>query len=189
METETKTYYGAVDYVKAIAIVAVIITHAGLRGSDPNISAFEKVLRQSWVGFQVPAFFLVAGFLYHKSQKLPWSEIGRRLIRIIIPYLVASSVALLIGFGRPLSADKILFDLATGNVVGIYYFVFVLCLCIPFSWLYSRLPRPALWMILMLLVGYSALIAFGYLSRPSTTFFWSVRGLFFTFFLGYFTTG
>lgn len=189
MQTQARVYHGAVDYIKAIAIVCVVLTHSGLRGTDPDLSAVERIIRQSWVGFQVPAFFLVAGFLYHKREKLPWTEIARRLTRILIPYLVASGIALLLGFGRPFTPERILFNLATGNVVGIYYFVFALCLCIPFTWLYSRIPRPLLWLILAVLLAYSALFGFGYVPAPAQNFFWRARSLFLTFFLGYFTIG
>lgn len=189
METTTKHYFGSVDYIKAIAIVAVVLTHAGLRGTDPALTPFEKIIRQSWVGFQVPAFFLVAGFLYYQKDSISWREVARRVLRIVIPYLVASALAILLGFSRNLHFQAILFDLATGNTLGIYYFVFALCLCIPFVWLFSRLPAPILWAGLASLLGYSVLMAFGYLPRPMQGMFWSVRGLFFTFFLGYFVTG
>jgi len=189
VETTTKRYFGSVDYIKAIAIVAVVLTHAGLRGSDPALTPFEKIIRQSWVGFQVPAFFLVAGFLYHQASPISLRKVAQRVLRIMIPYLVASSLAILLGFSRTLHPQTILFDFATGNTIGIYYFVFVLCLCIPFIWLFSRLPALILWAGLVGLLGYSALMAFGYLPRPIQGLFWSVRGLFFTFFLGYFLTG
>ena len=189
METTAKRYFGSVDYIKAIAIVAVVLTHAGLRGSDPALTPFEKIIRQSWVGFQVPAFFLVAGFLYHQTNPISGREVARRVLRIVLPYLLASVLAILLGFSRNLDFQSILFDIATGNTIGIYYFVFALCLCIPFVWLFSRLPAPILWAALVGLLGYSTLMAFGYLPRPIQGLFWSVRGLFFTFFLGYFLTG
>ena len=186
---QSPVYHGAVDYIKAIAIVCVVITHSGLRGSDPDLSALERIIRQSWVGFQVPAFFLVAGFLYHKREQISLPEMLRRLSRILVPYLIASVIALMLGFGRPLTFDRVLFNLATGNVIGIYYFVFALCLCIPFIWLYSRIPVPLIWLLLALLLGYSALFGFGYLTPVTQGFFWRARDLLVTFFLGYFTIG
>ena len=189
MASAAKHHLGSIDYIKAIAIVAVVLTHAGLRGNNPALTPFEKIIRQSWVDFQVPAFFLIAGFLYHRATAISWVEVGRRLQRILLPYLVASALAIVLGYSGNRQIQTILFDLATGNALGIYYFVFALCLCIPFIWLFSRLPAPALWSALIALLGYSGLMAFGYLPRPINTVFWSVRGLFFTFFLGYFLTG
>ena len=184
-----KRHLGSVDYIKAIAIVAVVLTHAGLHVGNPALTAFEKIIRQSWVDFQVPSFFLVAGFLYHRASAISWGEVGRRLQRILVPYLVASGLVIALGYSGSREIQDILFDLATGDALGIYYFVFALCSCIPFIWLFSRLPTAALWAVLVALLAYSWLMSFGYWPRPTTTWFWTVRDLFFTFFLGYFLTG
>ena len=105
MARAEKRHLGSVDYIKAIAIVAVVLTHAGLQVGNPALTAFEKIIRQSWVDFQVPSFFLVAGFLYHRASAISWGEVGRRLQRILVPYLVASGLVIAFGYSGKLKSQ------------------------------------------------------------------------------------
>lgn len=178
-----------IDYVKAIAIVAVVFNHAGLRPFDPNWAPLERIILYTWVGFHVPSFFAVAGFLYYDPSPIELPEIARRLTRILGPYLVASCVGLLLGFASFDNASDVLYLLATGNVLGIYYFIFLLSIFIAGTWLFSRLPAPLLAMLVVGLFVYAASMAYGYVGRPSYGFFWGIRDPFFNYFLGYFLIG
>ena len=92
MASAAKHHLGSVDYIKAIAIVAVVLTHAGLRVGNPALTPFEKIIRQSWVGFQVPAFFLIAGFLYYRARAVFWQwRVG---LTLAPPLVVATSTSM-----------------------------------------------------------------------------------------------
>jgi peptidoglycan/LPS O-acetylase OafA/YrhL len=143
-----------VDFVKAAAIVAVAFTHAGLGPWSPAYSAWDYWLCAVWVNFQVPAFLAVSGFLYERGRPLAGHEVRARLARVLVPYLVACAVAYGLGLAQAASPGAVLFQLVTGSVLGIYYFIFLLALFIPTTWLLSRLDARriaalvgALWII------------------------------------------
>lgn len=130
----------AIDVIKAAAIVAVVFQHSGVSFLDPRYGVWDRALRSTWGAFHVPAFLLVAGFLYARAEPIGLPEIRRRLGRVLVPYLILSPIAWWIT--QP--GHGLLFALATGSASGIYYFIFVLVGCIAFSWLLSRLPHPVL---------------------------------------------
>jgi peptidoglycan/LPS O-acetylase OafA/YrhL len=117
--------YSSIDVLKATGIIAVVWIHAfqQLGTTNPPIIMRVGFLTR----FAVPAFFFASGFLYTHGRPLTAREFAaRRLVRILVPYLVASLLA--IGFRRwvlfePVSARQALFDLATGGAWGIYYFI------------------------------------------------------------------
>ena len=133
-----------IDFIKAAAIVAVVFTHAGPAPWQPTYAPLDLALRYSWTSFQVPAFLLVAGFLYQRPGALPWREAVQRLRRILIPYAIASCVAYWMGFWNPASLREALHQLVTVQTLGIYYFIRMLALCVAASWPLSRLAPGAL---------------------------------------------
>jgi len=133
----------AIDYVKALAIVAVAFTHAGIPPWDPNITSYDRVLSGFWVQFHVPAFLLLSGFLYYRSTEISFQRIRARMVRVLIPYLIASSIVQIAGFSDAKDVRDVLFQLATGSALGIYYFIFLLVSFIPTLWLLSRMSRRA----------------------------------------------
>ncbi len=133
----------AIDYVKALAIVAVAFTHAGLPPWDPNITSYDRGLSGFWVQFHVPAFLLLSGFLYYRSTEIGFQAIQVRLARVLIPYLIASSIVQLAGFSDARDVRDLLFQIATGSSLGIYYYIFLLVTFIPTLWLLSRMSRRA----------------------------------------------
>jgi surface polysaccharide O-acyltransferase-like enzyme len=134
-----------IDLVKAVSILGVIYIHSISRVmvvTDPIGLFFGD-----WTRFAVPGFVFAAGFLFKKgavdTPRLAW----RLLTRIIPPYLVCSLVILWLGMaergagaGVP-TGVRIAIDLAFGNTVGIYYFVFVISYLYAFSFL-LRLFSP-----------------------------------------------
>jgi fucose 4-O-acetylase-like acetyltransferase len=153
--------------------VAVVVNHAGPFGFDARRPEIDRLLRAGWVDFHVPAFVFVSGFLYHRLAPIPWREVGRRLARIVPPYLVASLLGIATGILRPKHATW--FALATGSASGIYYYVFVMALLIPLTWPMSRLPRRAVEIGLALLILHLVLAAFWKPLLPIQGWFWGVR--------------
>ncbi len=133
----------AIDYVKALAIVAVAFTHAGIPPWDPNFTSYDRLLSGFWVQFHVPAFLLLSGFLYYRSTEIGFQSVRTRLARLLIPYLIASSIVQLAGFSDARDVRDLLFQIATGSSLGIYYYIFLLVTFIPTLWFLSRMSRRA----------------------------------------------
>ena len=164
-----------IDFIKAAAIVAVVFTHAGPAPWQPTYTTLDLALRYSWNSFQVPAFLLVAGFLYQRPGALAWREVARRLRRILIPYLIASGICLGMGFWNPASVREALVQLVTAQTNGIYYFIRMLALCVAVFWPLSRLTPGALAGTLAVIACaaaalgiYGRIMWFGYVVPPYT---------------------
>jgi fucose 4-O-acetylase-like acetyltransferase len=109
----------AVDVIKAAAIVAVVLQHAGPPRWSPHYAEFDQVFRVSWIQFHVPAFVLMAGFLSAR-HRLGWDELVSRLRRLLVPYLVASTTIQLLGLPDSRGdLARIAFELATASSLGI----------------------------------------------------------------------
>jgi peptidoglycan/LPS O-acetylase OafA/YrhL len=170
---DARPEYAALHVIKAAAILAVVVNHAGPFGFSAKGPGLDRVLRSGWLDFHVPAFVFVSGFLYHRLAPIPWREVGRRLARIVPPYLVASLIGIAIGILQPKHGT--LFALATGSASGIYYYVFVMALLIPLTWPMSRLPRRAVELGLALLLLHLVLASFWRPLLPIQGWFWGVR--------------
>jgi len=182
-----RTHYGAIDYLKALAIVAVAFQHAGFSEWTAQWTIVEKILRSSWTAFHVPTFLLVSGFLYYRRAPIGARAIAGRIRRLLVPYLVASLVVVALGLGE--GRHGLAFKLATGSALGIYYFVFVLTICILSIGVLSRLPRPLLWSLLAVLVAYLSMTAVGQRFWLTLSLFWTPRDPLTLFWLGYFLIG
>lgn len=128
-----------VDRLRAVAIVTVVLIHT-LPFRAPTTGHLDW-----WLGdltrFAVPVLFLVSGWLVPaRPVGLVW--LRRRLTRLLVPYLTASTVMLLVTWASPLfDRPPVVRALLMGDAVGIYYFVFalvVLTLLVP---LLQRLSR------------------------------------------------
>ena len=159
--------------IKAAAIVAVLVNHAGPFGVGPDRPTLDRWLRTGWLDFHVPAFVFVSGFLYHGVAPIPWRGVARRLARIVPPYLVASLLGIALGIFRP--KDGIAFALATGSANGVYYYVFVMALLIPLLWPMSRLPSGAVSLALAALLAHLLVAMRWPALLPLQGWFWGLR--------------
>lgn len=170
--------HGSIDVLKAAAIVAVIWIHSFLTMGQPQAGVIR------WLGsvtrFAVPGFFFASGFLYFQRHRATLGVVGRRLKRVAVPYLVASLVAIV---GRwvyegPIALREILFELVTGNAVGIYYFIppFIgAVLLVIVLARYRRLVVPLL--ALLWVLGFLCERGFFTIKAPlgAGPFFWNLR--------------
>jgi fucose 4-O-acetylase-like acetyltransferase len=139
----------AVDWIKAIAILAVVVNHAGPPPWHPGFRFVDWLIRYGLVVFHVPAFLLVAGFLYQRAHAIGWREIGMRLQRTWIPFAVASAIAWGIGLWQPYGWRDALWALFAAQTIGTYKFIAFLGLCIVLTWPISRLAPRALLVLLL----------------------------------------
>jgi fucose 4-O-acetylase-like acetyltransferase len=166
--------YGTVDWLKALAILAVVFVHSGLPlGQQAPLA--DHVLRGRWVAFHVPTFLFVSGFLYRRASPIGLEVVALRMRRILVPYLVASLVAFAIGFANSSGLKAITFDLLSGAAFGVYYYVFVICALLPLIWLFSRMP--AAWVALFVVgpIVYFMALFFEPALRIETSWFWGIR--------------
>ena len=112
--------------LRSLALVTVVLIHALSPELDPDRSAIDR-----WLGdvtrAAVPAFVFASGYLAARHP-LPEGWRRRRLERLLVPYLVASGIALVLRASSdafpPLETPVA--DLLLGATFGPYYFVFVL---------------------------------------------------------------
>lgn len=135
-----------VDWLKAIAILAVVWIHAVTVSisAPPESRTVFVFLHLSQ--FAVPAFFFVAGFMAWQETPRSAGFAWERLRRLLVPYLIASGLMEWRRFVMqpvPPTPGDVVLDLLTGNALEIYYFVPMLACMIPVALLLSRAPRWA----------------------------------------------
>jgi fucose 4-O-acetylase-like acetyltransferase len=176
--------YGAIDTAKAVAVVAVVFTHAR-RVLFPEVATWDFWLCESWTPFQVPTFLFASGFPSQRGDAVPFARIRERWLRVIVPYALASALAYLVGVARAADARELLFQLATGSPLGVYYYVFLIAVIAPVAWPLSRTGETGAWALLGLCALATAWIA----ARGPGDWFWSLRNPLDHFALGYFVAG
>jgi fucose 4-O-acetylase-like acetyltransferase len=179
----------AFDHLKAIAIVAVVCTHAGSDAWFAEGSPVVWFLTKSWTVFHVPSFLFVSGFLYAKPQAIAASGAAARLLRVLLPYVLWSCVAQASGLSGASSMREVLFQFATASSLGVYYYVMLLSGCIalmlPLSFL-GRRGALALWCVY---TAYSVGAAVWPEWRTGDTLFWLMREPLQLYAFGFFLTG
>lgn len=196
-----------VDLLKAMGILAVVVIHSLRDFWNPDFTASEL-----WIGqlmrFGVPAFLAVSGYLYAVPQA-SWTSVRPRLRRILLPYLFASSIAILLGLwqhslsappaylldalmgpaGDTSSASRtvatIVLDIALGNAFGPYYYVLVISFFVLISPLIALLGSRALTLLLFVTLAGQIVFEGGFWYWND--FFWHVRNP--LLWGGYFVTG
>jgi surface polysaccharide O-acyltransferase-like enzyme len=148
--------FDAIDVIKTAAIVAVVLTHSVLSSSMELHSSWDRLLGRGWVSFHVPSFLAVSGFLYCSRTAVAWRTVLERLGRVLVPYGVASIVALVLGDVPP-RGPGFLERLVTGNTQGHYYYVVLIAVYIPFVWPMSRMRKGWISAILLVLLAYPLL--------------------------------
>jgi peptidoglycan/LPS O-acetylase OafA/YrhL len=166
------------DLIRALAIVGVVITHAGFIAfsEDRRILLISIDTLQL---FCVPAFLLLSGFFLTnklENQNNPTLIIKKRLSRIIPPYLFWSvALYIFLNFGNLKKFDLIslIQNILTGSVMPPYYFIVVIIQCYFWWWLLVKLrfleARKILALGLSFQIIYTILFyltAFKYISIP-----------------------
>lgn len=140
------------DSIRALAIVSVVITHAGFSAFRDRRILFVAI--DTFQLFCVPAFLLLSGFfLTNKldNQNNPGQVVKKRLSRIIPPYLFWSVTSYILNNWNSLQKIDLLSllrDILTGSVMPPYYFIVVIIQCYGWWWLLAKLrvlePRKVL---------------------------------------------
>jgi peptidoglycan/LPS O-acetylase OafA/YrhL len=175
-----------VDWFKAIAILAVVSQHALTPYWNSWRGAADQFLEPA-VHFHVSVFLFASGFLTHSAPAFGARDLAKRLARILPPYVIASLVIELGNLPGRSGTQPFAFALLIGNVLAIYYFVFLLVACLLLTWPLSRLSERSLLAILGGLLAY--MVAFPQLSvlmwGPLGAMLWGFRdpGAYYAYFL------
>ncbi|MEG4575982.1 acyltransferase [Microcoleus sp. N3A4] len=140
------------DLIRALAIVSVVITHAGFLAFKDRRILFVAI--DTLQLFCVPAFLLLSGFFLTnklENQNNPALVVKKRLSKIIPPYLFWS-IALYIlnnlGDLKKFDLLSLIRDILTGSVMPPYYFIVVIVQCYGWWWLLVKFrvlePRKVL---------------------------------------------
>ena len=81
----TTSYDPFIDFIKAYAIICVLIGH--------TIPGITHVGYGLWAGMQVPLFILVQGF--HGLKHKPQLNIIKLFIRVILPFFIVQTFAII----------------------------------------------------------------------------------------------
>lgn len=179
----------AIDHIKAAAIVAVVFTHAGRSGWAPRADSYDFFLTWVWTLFHVPSFLFVSGFLYARSSGVDLAHVRSRLSRVLIPYLIASGVAQLAGVTAARSLSDVVYQLATASSLGVYYYIFIILVCIPLIWPLSRMGSRGVLAVWLACFALTVAFEVDPSLRPTTSWHWAVRDPLEKFQLGYFLSG
>ena len=178
--------FAEVDTLKGVGILLVVLIHSLRPSWDPGISGAEL-----WLGyitrFAVPGFFAASGYLYATSRPIPRAIIGKRLLRLLVPYAVASVAAQVFFLVSPVPPQTGPFwlDFLLAASFGAYYFVLMLALFIVGSPVLARMRTRSVAFLLIPLLGAQWLLETGTL--PAASFFWHLRNPFL--WAGYFVLG
>jgi peptidoglycan/LPS O-acetylase OafA/YrhL len=165
----------AIDWLKAAAILAVIATHAAAPFFSKSRSMADVIVG-IFADFHVPCFFAVSGFLYAtERQKDTAAATRRRLLRLLVPYLVAVTFAYLLGIARAGSLLQLLGQVALGGTLGIYYFVFVLLIFVLLAGVLGAMSARVAEVLLVATLSYWALAALVPALRQGGDLFWYLR--------------
>lgn len=127
------------DLIRALAIVSVVITHAGFSALGDRRILFVAI--DTLQLFCVPAFLLLSGFFLTnklENQNNPAQVVKKRLSRIIPPYLFWSVALYVLNNWESLQKFDVLSllrDILTGSVMPPYYFIVVIVQCYAWWWL------------------------------------------------------
>jgi len=180
--------YAAIDHLKALAIVAVCVTHALPNVLVASTTPAERIAT-AMASFHVPAFLFAAGFLATRRGRVDTRSVGAQLKRVLVPYLLASLVAIVLLRWQVVTLRHVCFWLATGSTIGIYYFVPVLACCLVTLPVASRLGIVPLAGVITALAAYAWLAWQDPAWRLVHGFFWSIRDVLTQFYFGHFLLG
>jgi len=161
-----------IDWIKAVALVTVVFIH-----SLPPFFAQRVTPAELWLGelarFAVPGFLFASGFLYASSGSRDGSStMGRRLKRLLVPYVLFSVLAQFHPVEAPTDFSFVE-NLLSGAALGEYYYIFVIFWMILVVPLVERIPRAAFPGVVLVALFLQWGLETGFL--VTLTPFWSIR--------------
>lgn len=179
----------AIDYIKAIAIVFILLTH-----TYETTNAYTSLLaigRPFWIDMAVPIFMILSGFTYSLSSDndkieslkkwFSWSNMSRKLSRLLFPYSITLVIeTVLFQIFAPKTWKELLYMYFTGGWgPGSYYTPILVQLIVLFPVLYLLFKKsPAM----AFAVSFGIHLGFDILSNTIPIADWIYRLLIFRYF-------
>jgi peptidoglycan/LPS O-acetylase OafA/YrhL len=179
----------AFDYLKAVAVIAVVFTHAGADDWRRTGDFLAFFLTKGWTVFHVPSFLFISGYLYARPTTIDLGTVWVRLGRVLLPYVLASVAAQVAGVTGAGNLGEVLFQLLTASSVGVYYYIFLFAVCILLMWPLSRLDRRGALVLWCVYVVYSVAVLVDPMLAMADSIFWTVRDPLQYFAFGFFLSG
>jgi peptidoglycan/LPS O-acetylase OafA/YrhL len=168
--------YGEIDLLKAVSILVVPLIHSVRFFLDPGLSSMERWLLHV-TQFAVPGFLFCSGFLQASaSGGAEVAQTRRRLRRLLLPYLLASVIALLWRTWREGGLGPVAWvrDLAFGAAFGPYYYIFVIVALTLAAPLIRRCSERQLWILFWSMLPLQWVLV-NVLAGHVVPLFWHVR--------------
>ena len=134
------------DYMKAFAIIAVVITHCKFSLIQKTHISFTFV-----IGMAVPIFMLITGYNYAKSYQLRSCKsfielyniklLLKRFIRIVLPFLIIFLLEFFLLEGKINSDNFLHFFIRGGIGPGSYYFPVIMQIIFLYPFIYKILYK------------------------------------------------
>ena len=127
-DNKLKPYFFAIDYIRTISILGVVLIHTTTRVLEASGYALNNfywtLLLNQIARFAVPLFFLISGFVlelnydFHQNY---WSYLKKRLSKIFIPYVFWSCIYYFLIYTQ--NHDNFLKVILTGDASYQLYFI------------------------------------------------------------------
>lgn len=106
-----------IQYLRGLAIIAVVIIHS-------NMPDGLRVAIRPFVNYAVALFIFLSGYLTKLNIDNIKEFYKRRIIKVIVPYVIWSIIFYVLISGKKSFSDFAV-KLLTGRCCGIYYYIFV----------------------------------------------------------------
>jgi fucose 4-O-acetylase-like acetyltransferase len=164
-----------VDWIKSVGILVVVGIHSLRPAWSPAASPLERWLLHVSV-FAVPGFVLASAVLHAGRERIPLATTRRRIVRLLVPYLVATAGAEIywtVEQGELPGPGRVALDVLVGGAFGIYYYVPLMLVFVALAPLLARLPPAACLALLALALAVELLYAGPW--AFSAAVYWLVR--------------
>lgn len=129
-----------INYLRAVAIILVVIHHALVYGENYLGTVGAGYTRVTFIisFVHVPLFFMISGYLCHAQDILKYYK--KKFFQILIPFLVFTSMKLVFNlfFDQFSHSDTVGGEFVRAYIVGEYYWfsyaLFIMCLIAPLLW-------------------------------------------------------
>jgi len=144
------------DFLRALAIIGVLVIHSATRYAGSELERAIGIWFTVVASPCIALFLFVSGALFRQDQDV--SYLKHRMKRILCPYLVFSTFALIYIYKASLPAivadiKVVLLKILTGGIFNIYYFVFVITCIYIISYLLDKLGFLEKYIISIFLVS------------------------------------
>lgn len=160
MYKENKMRNNVWDVTKGVAIVAVVMIHSCgfLNNYDIySYNGYVGVFIRQALNFAVPVFLFISGYLSFKGDNINSIEfIKKRLLRILSPYIIISSVYMIINYiiiGEFSLFKDVVLGLLFGRAMSVGYFIIVMTQFVILTPLIMKIQKKETHILIMILLS------------------------------------